>query len=189
MPGEYAAREARKALELGVNVFLFSDHVAVEEEISLKKLAREKGLIVMGPDCGTAIIGGAGIGFANRVRRGPIGVIGASGTGIQEFTSLVHRAGSGNSHAIGTGSRDFSDAVGGLSFLSALEALEEDPRTGIIVILSKPPGKPPSPLLPPGFPDAESPSSPVFSDPRKNFGGEERGLRKRDLRRSGRAGR
>ena len=141
VPGEYAAREARKALELGVNVFLFSDHVAVEEEISLKKLAREKGLIVMGPDCGTAIIGGAGIGFANRVRRGPIGVIGASGTGIQEFTSLVHRAGSGISHAIGTGSRDFSDAVGGLSFLSALEALEEDPRTGIIVILSKPPGK------------------------------------------------
>ena len=141
VPGEYAAREARRALELGVNVFLFSDHVTIEEEISLKKLAREKGLIVMGPDCGTAIIGGAGIGFANRVRRGPIGVIGASGTGIQEFTSLVHRAGLGISHAIGTGSRDFSDAVGGLSFLSALEALEEDPKTGIIVILSKPPGK------------------------------------------------
>ena len=141
IPGEYAGREARKALELGLNVFLFSDHVALEEEVSLKKLAREKGLIVMGPDCGTALIGGAGIGFANRVRRGPIGVIGASGTGIQEFTSLVHRAGSGISQAIGTGSRDFSDAVGGLSFLSALEGLEEDPGTEIIAILSKPPGK------------------------------------------------
>ena len=141
IPGEYAAREARKALEFGINVFLFSDHVSLEEEISLKKLAREKGLIVMGPDCGTAIIGGAGIGFASRVRRGPIGVIGASGTGIQEFASLVHRAGSGISHAIGTGSRDFSDAVGGLSFLSALESLEDDPGTEIIAILSKPPGK------------------------------------------------
>jgi succinyl-CoA synthetase alpha subunit len=141
IPGEYAARESRKALELGLNVFLFSDHVSLEEEIALKKLAREKGLIVMGPDCGTAIIGGVGIGFANRVRRGPIGVIGASGTGIQEFTSLVHRAGSGISQAVGTGSRDFSDAVGGLSFLSALEGLEEDPGTEIIAILSKPPGK------------------------------------------------
>ena len=141
IPGEYAAREARKALELGLSVFLFSDHVSLEEEIFLKKLAREKGLIVMGPDCGTALIGGSGIGFANRVRRGPIGVIGGSGTGIQEFTSLVHRAGSGISHAIGTGSRDFSDAVGGLSFLSALEGLEEDPGTKIIAILSKPPGK------------------------------------------------
>jgi succinyl-CoA synthetase alpha subunit len=141
IPGEYAAREARKALELGLSVFLFSDHVSLEEEIPLKKLARKKGLIVMGPDCGTAIIGGVGIGFANRVRRGPIGVIGASGTGIQEFTSLVHRAGSGISQAIGTGSRDFSDAVGGLSFLSALESLEDDPGTEIIVILSKPPGK------------------------------------------------
>lgn len=141
IPGEYAAREARKALELGLSVFLFSDHVSLEEEVSLKKLAREKGLIVMGPDCGTALLGGAGIGFANRVRRGPIGVIGASGTGIQEFTSLVHRAGSGISQAIGTGSRDFSDAVSGLSFLSALEALEKDPGTDIIAILSKPPGK------------------------------------------------
>jgi len=141
LPGEYAGREARKALELGLNVFLFSDHVPIEEEISLKKLAREKGLIVMGPDCGTAIIGGIGVGFANRIRRGPIGVIGASGTGIQEFTSLVHRAGSGISQAIGTGSRDFSDAVGGLSFLSAMEALEADPETQLIAILSKPPGK------------------------------------------------
>jgi FdrA protein len=140
VPGSYAAREARKALEHGLNVFLFSDHVPVESEISLKEYARERGLLVMGPDCGTAIIGGIGIGFANAVRRGPIGVIGASGTGIQEFTSLVHQAGSGISQAIGIGSQDLSDAVGGISFLAALDALESDSQTEIITILSKPPG-------------------------------------------------
>ena len=140
VPGAYAAREAQKALERGLNVFLFSDNVQVESERSLKEYARERGLIVMGPDCGTAIIGGIGIGFANAVRRGPIGVIGASGTGIQEFTTLVHRAGSGTSHAIGTGSHDLSDDIGGLSFLSALEALESDEPTKVIAILSKPPG-------------------------------------------------
>lgn len=141
VPGSYAAREARKALEHGLNVFLFSDNVPVESEISLKEYARERGLIVMGPDCGTAIIGGIGIGFANAVRHGPIGVIGASGTGIQEFTSLVHRAGSGISHAIGIGSRDLSDAVAGISFLSALDALVADKQTEVITILSKPPGE------------------------------------------------
>jgi FdrA protein len=141
VPGSYAAREARKALEHGLNVFLFSDNVPVESEISLKEYARERGLIVMGPDCGTAIIGGIGIGFANAVRRGPIGVIGASGTGIQEFTSLVHRADSGISQAIGIGSRDLSDAVGGISFLTALDALDSDSQTEVITILSKPPGE------------------------------------------------
>ena len=140
VPGEYAAREARKVLEWGLNVFLFSDHVPVESELSLKEFARERGLIVMGADCGSALIGGVGIGFANVVRRGPIGVIGASGTGIQEFTTLVHRAGSGISHAIGTGSRDLSDAIGGISALSALNALESDTQTQVIAILSKPPG-------------------------------------------------
>jgi FdrA protein len=141
VPGEYAAREARRALERGLNVFLFSDNVPVQDERSLKEFARKKGLIVMGPDCGTAIIGGKGIGFANAVRRGPIGVIGASGTGIQEFTSLVHHAGFGISQAIGTGSRDLSDEIGGISVLSALESLEADPKTKVIAILSKPPGK------------------------------------------------
>jgi succinyl-CoA synthetase alpha subunit len=141
VPGSYAAREARKALERGLNVFLFSDHVPVESEISLKKVARERGLLVMGPDCGTAIIGGIGIGFANAVRRGPIGVIGASGTGIQEFTALVHQAGSGISQAIGIGSRDLSDAVGGISFLTALDTLDSDSQSEVITILSKPPGK------------------------------------------------
>ncbi|MDI6756097.1 MAG: acyl-CoA synthetase FdrA [Thermodesulfobacteriota bacterium] len=140
VPGAYAAREAEKALERGLNVFLFSDNVPVESERSLKEYARERGLIVMGPDCGTAIIGGVGVGFANVVRRGPIGVIGASGTGIQEFTTLVHRAGSGISHAIGTGSRDLSDALGGISMLSVLDALDADLPTKAIAIISKPPG-------------------------------------------------
>jgi FdrA protein len=140
VPGEYAAREARRALEHGLNVFLFSDNVPIESELSLKEYARDHGLIVMGPDCGTALIGGNGIGFANAVRRGPIGVIGASGTGIQEFTTLVHHAGSGISQAIGLGSRDLSDTIGGISFFSAIDALESDPGTQVIAILSKPPG-------------------------------------------------
>ena len=116
VPGAYASREAKRALEHGLNVFLFSDNVSIESERSLKELARERGLIVMGPDCGTALIAGTGIGFANVVRRGPIGVIGASGTGIQEFTTLVHHAGSGISHAVGIGGRDLSDQIGGISF-------------------------------------------------------------------------
>jgi succinyl-CoA synthetase alpha subunit len=140
IPGQYASREARRALEQGLNVFLFSDHVSVESELSLKEFAREKGLIVMGPDCGTAIIRGIGVGFANRVRRGPVGVIGSSGTGLQEFTTLVHRLGSGISHAIGTGSRDLSDPVGGITFHSALDGLESDRETRVIALLSKPPG-------------------------------------------------
>jgi succinyl-CoA synthetase alpha subunit len=140
VPGRYAGQEAQKALDHGLNVFLFSDNVPVEKELSLKVYAREKGLIVMGPDCGTAMIGGIGVGFANVVRRGPIGIIGSSGTGIQEFTTLVHHSGSGISHAIGTGSRDLSDAVGGITFLSALEVLDSDRETQVIAILCKPPG-------------------------------------------------
>jgi FdrA protein len=141
VPGEYAANEARHALDSGLNVFLFSDNVSVEDEVSLKRLAAERGLLLMGPDCGTAIIGGTAIGFANAVRRGPVGVIGASGTGTQEVTTLIHRAGSGISHAIGTGSRDLSDAVGGASTLVALDALEDDPGTVVILLVSKPPGE------------------------------------------------
>lgn len=140
LPGQYAAREARNALEHGLNVFLFSSNVSVEDERALKEYARAQGLIVMGPDCGTGIIGGIGLGFANAVRRGSIGVIGASGTGTQEFTSLVHGWGVGISHAIGIGTRDFSDAIGGISALSALQALERDPGTNVIAVISKPPG-------------------------------------------------
>ncbi len=140
VPGAYAAREADAALDGGLNVFLFSDHVTIEEELALKRKASARGLLVMGPDCGTAIVAGIGIGFANVVRRGPIGVIASSGTGLQEVTCLVHRAGSGISHALGTGSRDLSDAIAGLSTLAALRALEADPDTRVIAIVSKPPG-------------------------------------------------
>ncbi len=140
VPGEYAAREARAAIASGLSVFLFSSNVSVEDEVSLKRAAREKGLVVMGPDCGTAYLAGAGIGFANIVRRGPLGVVGTTGTGMQEFTSLVHQAGSGISHGIGTGSRDLSDAVGGISTMAAIDALERDPGTKVVTILSKPPG-------------------------------------------------
>lgn len=140
VPGEHAAREARTALEQGLHVFLFSSNVAVEDELALKKEAHRRGLIVMGPDCGTAFINGAGIGFMNKVRRGPIGIVGSTGTGMQEFASLVHRAGSGISHGIGTGSRDLSDAIGGLSTFMAIDALERDPATKVIVVLAKPAG-------------------------------------------------
>ena len=95
VPGEFATREARQALKRGLNIFLFSDHVSIEDELELKQSASEKGLIVMGPDCGTSIVGGVGLGFANAVQSGTIGIIGASGTGTQEVTSLAHRWGSG----------------------------------------------------------------------------------------------
>jgi FdrA protein len=139
VPGEYAAREARKALEAGLNVFIFSGNVSAEDELKLKLLAKQKGLLVMGPDCGTSLINGKGIGFANVVRKGSIGAIGAAGTGIQEFTSQVHHLGFGISHAIGTGSYDLSDKIGGLSAFSALDALEKDERTKVVSIISKPP--------------------------------------------------
>jgi len=141
VPGEYAAREARSAVENGLNVFLFSDNVSIEDEIAVKRLANERGVLVMGPDCGTSILGGIGIGFANRVRHGPVGVVGPSGTGIQEFTCLVLHLGSGISHAIGAGSRDLSDAVQGVTTLAAIRALENDPQTEVIAIISKPPGR------------------------------------------------
>lgn len=141
VPGEYAAHEAHIALESGLNVFLFSDNVSVEDEKSLKQSAQMKNLLVMGPDCGTSIIGGIGLGFSNVVRRGSIGVIAAAGTGLQEFTCMVHNAGFGISHAIGTGGRDLSDAIRGLTTLSALDVLSQDINTQVIVILSKPPGK------------------------------------------------
>ncbi len=139
IPGQHVAREARQALTAGLNVFIFSSNVSLEDELALKQLAAEKGLLVMGPDCGTSLIGGVGIGFANVVRRGPIGVIGASGTGLQEFTSQVHNAGLGISHAIGTGSHDLSDHIGGLTTYAALDALEADPDTQVIALVYKPP--------------------------------------------------
>lgn len=139
VPGRYAAGVAREALELGKHVFLYSDNVSLEDEISLKKTAREKGLLVMGPDCGTAIINGIGLGFANRVRRGPIGVVGASGTGTQAVTTHIHNLGGGISHAIGTGGRDLKSEVGAITAHQALNILARDPETSVIVLISKPP--------------------------------------------------
>ena len=138
-PGLYAAAEARKALLAGRHVMIFSDNVSLDDEASLKRLAGERGLLLMGPDCGTAILGGVPLGFANAVRRGPIGVVGASGTGTQEVTTLIDRYGSGVSHAIGTGSRDLSQRIGGAMTIAGLRALLADPATELVVVLSKPP--------------------------------------------------
>ncbi len=138
-PGEYAATEAFKALSLGLNVMLFSDNVELKDEIALKRFAQERDLIVMGPDCGTAIINGVPLAFANVVRRGVIGVVGASGTGLQQVTCLVDRWGGGISQAIGTGGHDLHRDVGGISMLQGLKALAADPSTSVIVLISKPP--------------------------------------------------
>ena len=137
--GRFAASVARKALELGKHVFLFSDNVSVEDEISLKKTAAEKGLLVMGPDCGTAMISGIGLGFANKIRKGPIGVVAAAGTGLQQVTTRIHQLGSGITHGIGTGGRDLKDPVGAATFLMALDVLARDPETKVITLVSKPP--------------------------------------------------
>ena len=139
VPGRYAAGVARQALRLGKNVFLYSDNVALHDEVSLKQMAAEKGLLVMGPDCGTAIVGGAGLGFADGVRRGPIGVVGAAGTGLQQVTSRVHQLGSGITHALGTGGRDLSQSVGAVTARQGLDLLSRDPDTRVIVLISKPP--------------------------------------------------
>jgi len=141
VPGVYAAREAKIALNNDMHVFLFSDNVSVEEEIELKDLANSKGLLMMGPDCGTAIINGIPLGFANRIRRGNIGIVGASGTGLQQVTTLIHSFGAGISQVIGTGGRDLSLKVGGRTMLSALQALKEDENTEVVVIISKPPSE------------------------------------------------
>jgi len=141
VPGEYAAREAWKALHRGLNVQVFSDNVDLAEERALKDAARDTDRLVMGPDCGTAIINGVPLGFANAVDRGAVGVVAASGTGLQEVTALVDRAGAGVSQAIGTGGRDLSASIGGLSMQQGIERLTIDPRTDVIVLISKPPAE------------------------------------------------
>src|SRR5262249_56039486 len=130
---------AGKGLGVGLNVMIFSDNVGIEEEVMLKREARELGLMMMGPDCGTAIIGGVPLAFANVVPRGEIGLIGASGTGIQEVSCLIARAGGGISHAIGTGGRDLRAEVGAIATLMAIDALEADAATEHILLDSKPP--------------------------------------------------
>jgi len=139
VPGDYAAAEAMKALALGLHVMLFSDNVSIDEERAIKTAARAKGLLVMGPDCGTAIVNGVPLGFANVVRRGDIGLVAASGTGLQEVTCRIHNLGGGVSQAIGTGGRDLKEEIGGITMLQGLAALAEDPGTRVIVLISKPP--------------------------------------------------
>jgi len=137
--GRYAAGVTREALRLGKHVHLFSDNVSVEDEIALKTQAREAGLLVMGPDCGTANIGGMGLAFANKVRNGPIGIVAAAGTGLQQVASRIHQLGGGITFGIGTGGRDLSEKVGAITYLMALDALIRDPDTKVIVLVSKPP--------------------------------------------------
>ncbi len=139
VPGPYAAIEAFDAVAAGRNVMIFSDGVTVEDEIALKQAGRAAGVLVMGPDCGTAIISGVALGFANVVRRGPVGIVAASGTGAQQVSSLLETAGVGVSHLLGLGGRDLSAQVGALGAELALEALDADPDTELIVLVSKPP--------------------------------------------------
>ncbi|MCB9155415.1 MAG: hypothetical protein H6649_15330, partial [Caldilineae bacterium] len=139
VPGRYAAGVAREALDLGKHVFLYSDNVSLADEIKLKQQARDRGLLVMGPDCGTAIVNGVGLGFANRVRRGKVGIVAASGTGLQAVSSGIHELGGGISQALGTGGRDLKADVGGITALQGLDLLARDPQTAVIVLISKPP--------------------------------------------------
>jgi succinyl-CoA synthetase alpha subunit len=139
VPGDYAAAEAMKALALGLHVMLFSDNVSIEEERAIKTAARARDLLVMGPDCGTAIVNGVPLGFANVVRRGDIGLVAASGTGLQEVTCRIHNLGGGISQALGTGGRDLKEEIGGITMLQGLAALAADPATRVIVLISKPP--------------------------------------------------
>jgi succinyl-CoA synthetase alpha subunit len=141
VPGEYAAKEAYEALENNRHVMLFSDNVSIEDELKLKNIGEEKGLLVMGPDCGTAIINNVPLAFANSVRKGKVGIVAASGTGLQEVSSTIHRLGQGISQAIGVGGRDLSEKIGGKMTIMATKALADDPNTSVIVLVSKPPAE------------------------------------------------
>ncbi|GAA3707297.1 acyl-CoA synthetase FdrA [Nonomuraea antimicrobica] len=155
-PGEYAFFEALDAVEAGLPVMIFSDGVPVESERLLKELAEARDVLVMGPDCGTAVIAGAGLGFANVLSPGPVGVVAASGTGAQQVTCLLDWAGTGVSHVLGVGGRDLSAEVGGLSTRRALRMLDDDPATELIVLVSKPPDPEVARAL-----EAEPPRTPV----------------------------
>ena len=141
VPGRYAAAEALKALHLGMNVMLFSDNVPEAQELAIKAFAAQRDLLVMGPDCGTAIVNGMPLGFANVVRRGTIGLVAASGTGLQEVSCRIHHLGEGVSQALGTGGRDLHEEIGGLSMQQAIRILAADPGTRLIVLISKPPSE------------------------------------------------
>jgi FdrA protein len=135
--GQYAAAQAWDALRAGLHVLLFSDHVELADEIALKEYAREHGLLMMGHGAGTAFIDGVGLGFSNAVPRGDIGIVAAAGTGLQEVSTLIAKAGRGITQGIGTGGRDVSEAVGGIMMLEGLKALQADPETRVIVVVSK----------------------------------------------------
>lgn len=139
VPGPHAYVEAMAALRAGRHVMVFSDGVAVSDEVALKREAAARGRLVMGPDCGTAILGGVGLGFANVVVPGPVGLVAASGTGAQQLCCLLDGAGIGVRHVVGVGGRDLSVAVGGASALAALAALDDDPAVAVIAVVSKPP--------------------------------------------------
>nr|WP_300006079.1 acyl-CoA synthetase FdrA [Tissierella sp.] len=141
VPGTYAASVGNRALDEGLHVFMFSDNVSLEDEVKLKQKAREKGLLCMGPDCGTGVIKGVPIAFTNNISSGKIGIVGASGTGIQEVTTIIDKLGGGVTNAIGTGGRDLSEEVGGITMLSAIATLAKDPDTEVITIISKPPAQ------------------------------------------------
>jgi FdrA protein len=138
-PGAYAFADAVDAVDAGLLTMVFSDNVPVEQEVALKEYADRAGVLVMGPDCGTAVVGGVGLGFANVVRPGPVGLVAASGTGAQHLMSLLDGAGIGVSHCLGVGGRDLSAAVGARSTLQALDLLDADEATSLIVVVSKPP--------------------------------------------------
>ncbi len=139
VPGQYATLEAHRALTSGMHVFLFSDHVPVEDEVELKRRGEAKDLLVMGPGCGTAMLGGVGLGFMNAVRRGPVGIVAAAGTGAQEAACLLDAAGTGVSQIIGVGGRDLSADVGGIMFRQGMRMLADDPHTETLLLVSKPP--------------------------------------------------
>ena len=141
VPGTYAASVGNRALDEGLNVFMFSDNVSLEDELNLKQKAKEKGLLCMGPDCGTGVINSVPIAFTNNISPGKIGIVGASGTGIQEVTTIIDKLGGGVTNAIGTGGRDLSEEVGGVTMLSAIATLAEDNNTEVITIISKPPAE------------------------------------------------
>lgn len=138
-PGEFASLEAEKALRLGSHVMLFSDGIDLDEERRIKDLAEQRSLLVMGPDCGTAIIAGVPLAFANQARPGPVGIVGATGTGIQAVVCHLDHLGVGTSHAIGTGGHDLHEKIGGISMLRGIRMLADDTATDVIVLLSKPP--------------------------------------------------
>ena len=137
LPGEYAAAEAEKALKKGLDVFMFSDNVSLEDEKRLKELAITKGVLMMGPDCGVGYLKGVGLAAGSCYHTGCVGIVGASGSGAQEVGCLVEKLGFGISSLIGTGGRDLYPEIGGIMMLEGIRRLERDPDTKIIILVSK----------------------------------------------------